>query len=110
MKVRSRDGRFKVVVSAMQDAATGEVVEWYVVHDHGCYVGQVRTVGELAKFGVDLADMREEVRECGRGRLCTTAGHSAAPLGGVGGEEAIDSDCYSGEAVWETRKLERTTY
>jgi hypothetical protein len=55
----SLDGTTVVEVVRLSCTGKGRDGEWLRVRRHGYYVGEVRTVGELAGLGIDLADLRE---------------------------------------------------
>jgi len=59
MRCISRDGTTVVEHIQLSSTGTGRDGEWLRVKRHGYHVGDVRTVGELAGLGIDLADLRE---------------------------------------------------
>jgi hypothetical protein len=59
MQCVGRDGATMVEHIRLSCTGTGRDGDWLRVKRHGYYVGEVRTVGEVAGLGVDLADLRE---------------------------------------------------
>jgi hypothetical protein len=59
MRCISRDGATVVEQIRLSCTGTGRDGEWLRVKRHGYHVADVRTVGELACLGIDLAELRE---------------------------------------------------
>jgi hypothetical protein len=59
MRCVSRDGTTVVECIRLSCTGTGRDGEWLRVKRHGFHVADVRTVGELARLGIDPADLTE---------------------------------------------------